>query len=109
MAEIMGLQAYLQEEGKKPEGNMFREHVIEPEFVDQFCRELAAEERSRATIGKYRRDVLALHLRLRKGSGGDGERPGAWEQQKLRMLKEGEPETGGGPAAHGGRDLPGVA
>ena len=43
MAEIMGLQAYLQEEGKKPEGNMFREHVIEPEFVDQFCRELAAE------------------------------------------------------------------
>lgn len=60
MAETMGLQAYLQEEGKKPEGNMFREHVIEPEFVDQFCRELAAEERSRATIGKYRRDVLAL-------------------------------------------------
>ncbi len=38
----------------------FSEHVILPELIEEFCRELAAEERSPATIEKYRRDVKAL-------------------------------------------------
>ena len=34
--------------------------VILPALLEEFCRELAAEERSPATIEKYRRDVKAL-------------------------------------------------
>ena len=52
-------------EGKR---GIFSEHVILPEFVEEFCRELTAEERSRATVEKYRRDVKAL-LRFLGNSG----------------------------------------
>ena len=46
----------------------FSEHVILPELIEEFCRELAAEERSPATIEKYRWDVKAL-LRFLGGRG----------------------------------------
>ena len=33
-----------------------KEYVLEPIYIEEFCQELIEEERSRATIEKYRRD-----------------------------------------------------
>lgn len=56
----------------------FSEHVILPELIEEFCRELAAEERSPATIEKYRRDVKALLRFL----GDTGEEETGWKRKE---------------------------
>ena len=37
-----------------------KEYVLEPIYIEEFCQELIEEERSRATIEKYRRDLNHL-------------------------------------------------
>ena len=56
----------------------FSEHVILPELIEEFCRELAAEERSPATIEKYRWDVKALLRFL----GDTGEEETGWKRKE---------------------------
>ena len=70
-------------EGKR---GIFSEHVILPEFVEEFCRELTAEERSRATVEKYRRDVKAL-LRFLGNSGVvSKEKMVSYKEELLKLL-----------------------